>query len=147
LGYGSSSTDCCTATCIQKRFKMVQNPDCDFCGVRETIKHMLWECPRLINLWDKLSRVFCTLEANKEIQFETLFVGYNLTSPILESLITRATRSIVTRERGEIIPMEKIKYELIEHCFCNTRVKNIRKEAHVLWNSIKISIETSLKKK
>ena len=126
------------------RFKMTQNNRCNYCGIIEDTKHMLWECPRLDNIWCRLGLVFKNYDPGGEITFETLFIGYNPTNTVLESIITRVTRSIVTRERDEVVQVQKIRHEVLEHCSINIyALKKARRET-IKWECIKTLMEEQL---
>ena len=126
------------------KFKMVQEDTCDYCGQRENVKHMLWDCPRLSNIWEKLSVAFKAFDPGGEIHYETIFVGYNPTKPILESIITRTTRSLISRERNGRVITEKIKQEIIEHCICNIYSMRRKKRETTGWERVRDIIKTSL---
>ena len=98
---------------------MTQNSLCDFCGATESVRHMLWECERVRAMWEKLGSVFGAFDPVVEITYNAVFVGFKPTRPILESILTRVTRSVVSREREHRIQIPIIKQELVVHCGCN----------------------------
>jgi len=124
------------------RFKMTQDDLCDFCGRREDIKHMLWDCTRVKVMWENINAVFADFVDGRSITFETIFVGYAPTEPILESIITRITRSIVARDRSNPLSENVIKQEMVEHCICNIyRLTKVGKSS-AKWKEIKGLIES-----
>ncbi len=121
------------------RFKMTQNDLCDFCGRREDIKHMIWECTRVKVMWEKINAVF-----GDRITFESIFIGFAPTDPILESILTRITRSIVVRDRSNSLTESVIKHEIVEHCICNIYRLTKEKKSTTKWKEIKNHIESRL---
>ena len=96
------------------------------------------------NIWCRLGLVFKNYDPGGEITFETLFIGYNPTNTVLESIITRVTRSIVTRERDEVVQVQKIRHEVLEHCSINIyALKKARRET-IKWECIKTLMEEQL---
>jgi len=94
------------------RFRMVDSPLCDFCGNRqvvETIKHMIWDCPRVAILWDHLKRI--TREAYNVdcVKYETIILGLEQGIPLVESLILIILKLIMVKNRSEIVIMDLVK--------------------------------------
>ena len=126
------------------RFKMTQDDLCDFCGRREDIRHMLWDCTRVKVMWENINAVFADFVNGRSITFETIFVGFAPTEPILESIITRITRSIVARDRSNSLSVNVIKQEIVDHCICNIyRLTKVGKSSEK-WKEIKSFIESRL---
>ncbi len=75
------------------------------------------------------------------IEFKTLFIGFSPTCLVEESIITKVTRVIVTRERLELITIDKLRNELIEHCRLNIayerkKVKNSNLNAWIRYKEL-----------
>ena len=123
------------------KFKMVNNSNCDYCGQKEDVKHLLWECERTRWLWGKLQTIFLAVSHDCPINFDTLFVGFSPTNRVLESIITKATRIIITRERSNRILESKTKCELIEHCNLNIYCLLKKNKKIKDWVSVKNLLE------
>jgi len=126
------------------RFKMVTDNKCDHCGALEDVKHMMWECSRVKGMWRVLQNVFIDFDRQGEISFDSLFIGFSPTNPILESLLTRVTRSIMSRERADQLSIQQIKNELVEHCELNIFTLKSKQNKIDEWKKIKALIETNL---
>jgi hypothetical protein len=123
------------------KFKMVNNSNCDHCGQKEDVRHLLWECVRTRWLWDRLQTIFTITDSNCIINFDSLFVGFSPTNRVLESIITKVTRLIMTRDRMDRILESKTKWELIEHCNLNM-YSLLRKNKDISeWESFKNLLE------
>ena len=122
------------------KFGMTQNNLCDHCGDLEDLRHMLWDCNRVKHIWTQFAQAFLLFDPGGEITYESLFIGYNPTIIVLESVITRITRSIVSRERQNTVQLCVIKKEVIEHCSCN--IYSIRKNTTIKrqWEQLKTII-------
>jgi len=125
------------------KFKMVNTDNCDFCGSKENLKHLLWDCRRVRETWRKLDLILKTFDPGGDIKYESLFTGLEPINLIKESMITRVTRSIVTREREGPLVLEKIKAELIQHCGLN--IYSIKKENRIKaqWRKMKETVENN----
>ena len=126
------------------RFKMVSDNNCDYCGGLEDVRHLMWECGRVRGVWRDLQGVFTSFDPRGEIGFESLFIGYSPTNFILESLLTRVTRSIISRERTEQLSTQQIKHELVEHCDLNIYSLKSQHTKISQWKAIKGLLETQL---
>ncbi len=98
-----------------KRFKMVEDDKCDFCGRVENAKHLMWDCYRARKAWEFLQRVFDTMDIGNNISFSSIIIGFSPTLQIPESLITVTMRQIVARDRSSAIILQSLKARLIEH--------------------------------
>jgi len=123
------------------KFKMVNDENCDFCGRKESIKHMLWDCERVKRTWDLTRAIFTVFDPGIALIFDTVFVGFSPTNVVLESILTRITRTIIARDRSEILSLNKVKFELIEHCNLNIYSKSTKTKDKIPWRQIKNIIE------
>ena len=119
------------------KFKMVSDKNCSFCQRLEDTKHLLWECHRVEWIWEKLNRL-----QEHRIEFKTLFIGFSPTNSVLESVITRVTRTIVSIDRSEMISEERLRREIIDHCILNIYALSQKKRDTSVWERLKVEIET-----
>jgi len=125
------------------RFKMVENDRCDYCGRREDIAHMIWECDRAKQVWAKINDIFVDFDRRGCVTFESIFVGFAPTIPVLESVITKITRMIMTRDRSELLVENVIKHELKEHCICNIYRLKIAKQKPFEWERLNSIVDNN----
>ncbi len=118
------------------KFKMTENDNCDFCGIKETVKHVLWDCARARGVWNQLSLLLNEIELDTEIKFENLFVGYNPTNKALEGILTRFTQILLRIDREKAISMENIKSELILFAKLNASNRNENDSNIDIWKKI-----------
>ena len=86
------------------RFKMVNSPNCSRCpNTIETVKHLLWECPRSRNVWDYLNLRLKDDIGYDYVNYETIILGGDRPIYIVEILIVWLLRVIMSIERDEII--------------------------------------------
>jgi len=105
----------CDVFCKERmyRFKMVDSENCDFCGVKETIKHQLWDCDRARRLWGFVNNMFDQCGMGPNVEFENLFIGFVPKNITKESIVTKTTQLLLQIQRDNVIENEKIKSELI----------------------------------
>ena len=49
---------------------------CDFCNMNiETLSHLFWECPRVQEFWNNISKLLQSVEININLNFETISLG------------------------------------------------------------------------
>jgi len=118
------------------KFKMSDNDNCDFCGIKETVKHVLWDCSRARGLWNQVNMFLNGIEIDSEIEFENLFVGYNPTNIVLEGIITRFTQVLLRIDREKALSVENIRSELIQFARLNVSVKNDNDINKNIWKKI-----------
>jgi exonuclease III len=93
------------------RFKMVESPMCDFCqgqDIIESIKHMLWDCPRAQVPWNYLQNLISRSFGINYLSYENIVLGSEETIPILECIIVLILKLIVVKDRTDIITNERI---------------------------------------
>ena len=56
------------------KFKMTQSENCDFCGIKENVKHVLCECGRARSVWNSLDIILSEAGITSEIKFENIFI-------------------------------------------------------------------------
>ena len=100
-------------------FKMVSNDNCEYCGCRETVLHVLWDCNRAKLVWDQINVLLNNFTDNLKVEYANIFVGYEPTNIIAESIITRVTKMIMSYERKEILNPDSVKNQLIDFCSLN----------------------------
>ena len=93
------------------KFKMVDSPNCKYCtNVIETIKHLVWDCPRSTRAWSyvnvnnltspKLGRIY--------IDYNSIILGNEQLIPAMEVIIVWVLRMIMSIEREQQIQNEAI---------------------------------------
>ena len=49
---------------------------CDICNMNiETLSHLFWECPRVQEFWNNISKLLQSVEININLNFETISLG------------------------------------------------------------------------
>jgi len=121
------------------KFKMTNNSECDYCNTREDEKHLMWECGRASNIWGRIQTIVSLKNRELIINFSTLLIGFSPTMPVEESIITRVLRSIISRERSEMIAVERLKCEMLEHCRLNIEAEGKKGETKMVetWKEYK----------
>jgi exonuclease III len=91
------------------KFKMVESPNCDNCpGTIETIKHVLWDCPRAAGAWYFLNAETREWLGQNYITYESVILGNPDVNAAMETIITWVTKLILTKNR-DFISNEQIK--------------------------------------
>jgi len=119
------------------KFKMSPNENCDLCNICETIKHVLWECPRAATLWRFLSDIINTIGSELVLSFECLFIGFAPTEPVFEAIITRMCQILLRIDRSSLIPTGVITNEIVTLAnlyLFNKKTKDMNK---IMWANIK----------
>jgi len=121
------------------KFKMVQSKNCDRCGCVESIRHVLWECVRASRVWDYLNNILTVQGYNITVSFDSLFVGFAPTNPVVECIITRLTQLLLQIERNNDFDLEFLKKILVSHVILNLQCKKIKMNRHLLaeWTKFK----------
>ena len=95
------------------RFRMVNSPNCARCpNTIETIKHLLWECPRSRNAWNYLNTKIRTSIGYDYVTYDTIILGGNNPIYVIETLIVWILRIIMSIERSEIITNSAIDQQI-----------------------------------
>ena len=97
------------------KFKMVNSPLCSYCSATqevETIKHLLWGCPRSQSVWEYLKLLVLQTNNVDYINYEAIIVGSERTIPIVESLIVLVLKMIMVKERNTSITHEQVKNKI-----------------------------------
>jgi len=93
---------------------MTDSPNCKICiGTQETIKHVLWSCPRAQRIWEYLKTQTRHYVGEDYISYNTILLGNNKPNMAMETLITLATRSILSIDRDEFVRSEIIDKKMI----------------------------------
>jgi hypothetical protein len=91
------------------KFRMIDTPYCARCPeVIETIKHVLWECPRAKKAWEFLNEQTKDYLGEEYIKYETVILGNPNSNFAMETIITWITRMIMSIDRSEDINNEVI---------------------------------------
>ena len=108
------------------KFKMIDNDKCEVCGEVETIKHAIWECPRARLVWDTFKNMMRAVDTEIRLTFDSLFVGFNPTNIVAETIITKLTQVLLSYDRSTIIGDNALKTLLLSYAFLNTSNKKRR---------------------
>ena len=102
------------------RFKMINSPHCTYCERNaeiETIKHLLWDCPRSQNVWNNLNNIIIRSHNLNYLTYNAVVLGATNPIPLIERLILCALKLILTKDRTNVITNEalisKIKLQYI----------------------------------
>ena len=88
---------------------MVDSPACKFCLTQiETVKHVLWSCPRTARAWEYLKGITMSHIGSDYITYNTVIVGNPEPNMAMETMITWVTKLILAINREEIISNEVI---------------------------------------
>jgi len=119
------------------KLKMVENEACEVCGEIETLKHAIWECNRAKKTWQTFSAMLEYLSSQVSITFDTLFVGFNPTNSVLESVITKLTQSLMSYDRGSMIGTQNVKRILYNYATLNKYKTASKKRMEMIdWEKI-----------
>ncbi len=124
------------------KFKMTQNDNCDHCGLKETVKHVLWDCARAREVWNRLEVILRAVDIAKEIKFENIFIGYSPTDAVLEGIITRVTQILLRIDRENGIEERLLRYELIQLARQYVKVRLKSRADKDLWLKIVNTLNT-----
>ena len=121
------------------KFKMVDSDKCDTCGEVETIKHVLWECRRAKLVWDKINEMLLFIGSGVRIAFDNIFVGFNPTNRVVETVITRTTQMLLSYERSSEISIQALKVMLLGFAYVNSNKSGkINSNDSSTWKNISI---------
>ncbi len=91
------------------KFKMVDSPNCTYCiNQIETVKHLIWDCPRSRNVWNQVNDWFRPVIGIDYINYETIVLGGQKPLGALETIIVWVLRTIMSIDRENMIPNEVI---------------------------------------
>ena len=93
-------------------------------------------------VWEKFKTIFLAYDTECALTFSSLYIGFSPTNKVLESVITRVTRTIVARVRDTIISNEKLKAEIMEHCNLNIASHKSSKNSKESWERFRSIFET-----
>jgi hypothetical protein len=115
-----------------KRFKMVENDECERCGLKETNLHLLLECPDAANIWNKMAEILAlnlgSFASNKAVStFVAEINAFNLNKTRPKDVDI----NVIKKKLVTIISCEKI------HSFKNNSYKKYCK----IWKKFEDSIE------
>ena len=109
------------------KFKMIEDDKCDVCGDIETIKHALWDCNRAKLVWDTLGALMTHLNVTNPLTFAHLFIGFNPPNPILETIITKLSQSLMSYERSTVINSQMTTEIILNYAHLNKNIQRRRK--------------------
>ena len=120
------------------KFKMIDNDKCEVCGEVETIKHAIWECTRAKQVWDLFKNMMQTLDTEICLTFDSLFVGFNPTNIVVETIITKLTQVLLSYDRSSIISDRAAKATLLSYSFLNTsnKKRKMKDSDVIMWEQI-----------
>ena len=101
------------------RFRMTESPNCTFCSHTvevETIKHLLWDCPRSQQVWNYVNSVVRLAYNINYINYNTVVVGSENPIPVVESIIVTALKLILVIDRSLLVSRNEVRNR-IKHQF------------------------------
>jgi hypothetical protein len=91
------------------KFKMTNSPNCAMCPETvETIKHVLWECPRASRAWKFLNDQTKEFLGFEYVCYRSVILGQTSANMAMESMITWVTKMIMSIDRSNLISNEAI---------------------------------------
>jgi hypothetical protein len=85
------------------KFKMVESPYCSSCPDHiETIKHVLWDCPRAKNTWEHLNSSTRDWLGCDYVSYDTVIRGNTNPNMAMETMITWLSKLILGINRDHI---------------------------------------------
>jgi len=90
-----------------QRFGMVVDQHCSLCpDTVETIKHLIWDCPRSRNAWDALNDIVRPILGRDYVNYEVIILGNENPIYAIETYIVWLLKKIITIERIQAIEPE-----------------------------------------
>jgi exonuclease III len=91
------------------RFGMTENPNCNLCPTAvETIKHLLWDCPRSRSAWEHLNDFLRPKIGRNYVDYETIFLGSDNPIYAIETMIVWTLKKIISINREDDISQNNI---------------------------------------
>jgi len=118
------------------KFKMVNSPTCTFCSnlnQTESIKHLIWDCPRSQRLWSFLDSVIYQAFNVRYINYEAIIVGSENVIPVVEPLIVTTLKLIFSKDRSNIITVEELKSKLRIHFIIERNMFSNKNKLNKFW--------------
>ncbi len=85
------------------KFKMVDSPNCGECPDQiESIKHVLWECPRAVRAWSYLNSITRNWLSREYVNYETIILGNKDPNMAMETIITWILKLLLAKNRDHI---------------------------------------------
>ena len=96
------------------KFKMVNSPNCSICpDTAETVKHLLWDCPRSAAIWSYLNDLTRECLGGEYIDYNVIILGNPNPILAMETMIVWAMKTITSIERDHIVNNETILNKLV----------------------------------
>jgi len=95
------------------RFKMITSPNCSTCPeVIETVKHVLWECPRSKAAWDFLNSYTRQYLGRDYVSYEAIILGNKDPNMAMETMIVWTMKMILSINREQRISNQLLESKL-----------------------------------
>jgi len=94
------------------KFKMSPSPFCTYCHntqVIESIKHLLWDCPRAKSVWEYINEIAVNGYNRDYVTYNSIILGSESPIPILENLIIIALKLLLSKDRTSAVNNNEIK--------------------------------------
>lgn len=112
------------------KFKMVNSQSCNYCNTEvESIKHMLWDCPRAQGAWNYLRQLINQAYSDEYINYETIIVGSHSVIPLLETLILLTLKAIIVKDRSNLVSIESLQQKFKTQFFIERLAMKNKKES------------------
>ena len=91
------------------KFKMVNSPNCSICtDTVETVKHLLWDCPRSARIWSYLNNTTRVILGREYINYNVIVLGNPNPIMAMETMIVWALKIITSIDRSQMVESESI---------------------------------------
>jgi phage FluMu protein Com len=120
------------------KFKMSPTPNCNYClNEVETIKHLIWECPRSNEVWQIFNSITMQTYNINYVTYDTIVLGPPKPVLVLEALVLELLKLIMRRDREDRINEVTVKnhillYYKIEKIAMGGREREFRDRWHNL---------------
>jgi len=120
------------------RFKMVESPNCVMCpNVPETIKHVLWQCPRATRVWQSLNNKTRGSLGFDYITYNTIILGRKNPNMAMETMILWTARLLMSINREDIVSNEAIEHNFKTLFYYETKTHGANsKKFMARWGSL-----------
>ncbi len=127
------------------RFGMTNTPLCSFCvGGQsvETIRHLLWDCPRSKSVWRVMSELVNRYYNQNYINYNSIVLGSKDPIMLIEALILSLLKLIVIKDRTNVITVEMINSQIkMQYILEKYAMRNNIAKFNKRWEKLKNLIE------
>jgi len=122
------------------KFKLSDTPFCDYCqniGNIETIKHLMWDCPRSRFVWNRVNDIILRAYNINYINYNSIILGSSKPILVAEKLILVCLKLILSKDRSNEITIESITSGIkIQYILEKNRMRNNLSDFKKQWEKI-----------